>query len=98
MNKKRVRFHESVKKEDGNSIKKSKMGQPSNIFNFSGMNNALNVIDKFAKLDEILDGLKNNTIHLPSLPKQVLLNLKEYCTIDIDIRNYIIQELISRDN
>ena len=74
------------------------MGQPSNIFNFSGMNNALNVIDKFAKLDEILDGLKNNTIQLSSLPKQVLLNLKEYCTIDIDIRNYIIQELISRDN
>jgi len=98
MNKKRVRFHESVKKEDGNSIKRLKNGPPlRNLFNFSQMTNALNVIDRYAKLDEILNNIKNNTIKISNLSQEVLLNLKDYCTLDYDIRNYIIQELISRE-
>ena len=107
MNKKRVRFHESVKKEDGNSIKRLKNGHPlselgasprlRNLFNFSQMTNALNVIDRYAKLDEILNNIKNNTIKISNLSQEVLLNLKDYCTLDYDIRNYIIQELISRE-
>ena len=62
------------------------------------MNNSLTAIEKFSKLDEILDNIKNNNIKLQSISTKILLELKNYCSIDFDIRNYIIQELISRDN
>jgi len=90
MNKKRVKFHESVKKEDGNSIKRLKI--------YNSISTESNTINKFIKLDKLLENIKNDVIKLSSISKSILLELKDYCSIDYDIRNLIIQELISRDN
>jgi hypothetical protein len=95
MNKKRVSFHESVKKEDGDSIKRYKNGD---TFTLNQINRAINMVDKFAKLDELLDKVKDNKLDLCYISKSVLIDLKDYCSIDYDIRKLIIQELISRDN
>ena len=90
MNKKRVKFHESVKKEDGNSIKRLKI--------YNSISTESNTINKFIKLDKLLEDIKNDIIKLSNISKSILLELKDYCSIDYDIRNSIIQELISRDN
>ena len=95
MIKKRVSFHESVKKEDGDSIKRYKNGD---TFTLNQINRAINMVDKFAKLDELLDKVKDNKLDLCYISKSVLIDLKDYCSIDYDIRELIIQELISRDN
>jgi len=90
MNKKRVKFHESVKKEDGNSIKRLKI--------YNSISTESNTMNKFIKLDKLLEDIKNDIINLSNISKSILLELKDYCSIDYDIRNLIIQELISRDN
>ena len=68
MNKKRVKFHESVKKEDGNSIKRLKI--------YNSISTESNTMNKFIKLDKLLEDIKNDIINLSNISKSILLELK----------------------
>lgn len=64
MNKRKVTFHESVKKEDGNSIKRIKKMTLNNRFNFNSINQQLNKIEY---LDNLIINIQDDNILLSSV-------------------------------
>ena len=94
MNKRKVTFHESVKKEDGNSIKRIKKIKLNNRFNFNSINQQLNKIEY---LDNLIINIQDDNILLSSVTNDNWIALKNYSVIDIEFRNKIISELFSRN-